>query len=145
MNSYKGYKELDCYKKSRDLRIYISGLTKKFPPDERYLLMSQSKRSSRSITATIAEGYGRYTYTDTRNFFIMARGSVTETMEHLTTAHDEKYITEEELKQGNEMCETSFKLINGYISWLDKLKANTKNAVNQIPNSQSPIPNGATG
>ncbi|MES1224582.1 MAG: four helix bundle protein, partial [Bacteroidota bacterium] len=141
MNSYKGYKELDCYKKSRELRIYISNLTKKFPSEEKYLLISQSKISSRSVTATIAEGYGRYTYTDTRNFFVMARGSVTETMEHIATAFDENYITEDEFKTGNEMCETSFKLINGYISWLDKSKAHTKVVSNPIPNSQSQIPN----
>ena len=136
MNSYLGFKELDCYKKSRELRIYISNLLKKFPAEEKYLLISQLKRSSRSVTATIAEGYGRYTYTDTRNFFIMARGSITETMEHFTTAFDEKYITEEELKHGNDMCETSFKLINGYIAWLDKSKSKSRTvAANPIPNS----------
>jgi four helix bundle protein len=135
MNTYKGYKELDCYKKSRELRIYISKLTKKFPVEEKYLLISQSKRSSRSVTATIAEGYGRYTYTDTRNFFIIARGSVTETMEHLATASDEGYITEAELKKGDEMCETCFKLINGFISYLDKSKAKAKTKSNPITNS----------
>lgn len=140
MNTYKGYKDLDCYKKSRELRIYISNLTKKFPADEKYLLLSQVKKSSRSVTATIAEGYGRYTYTDTRNFFIMARGSDTESMEHLATAFDEKYITAEELKNGDEMCETCFKLINGYISWLDKSKASARIAANPIPDSKSPIP-----
>src|SRR4051794_2219028 len=113
MTTYKGYKDLDCYKKSRELRIFISELVKKFPAEEKYMLISQSKRSSRSVTATIAEGYGRYTYTDTRNFFIMARGSVTETMEHLATAFDEEYITQDELSQGDELCETCFKLING--------------------------------
>ncbi len=92
MNQYKGYKELDCYKHARELRKSISTLTLKFPKEEKYELVSQIKRSSRSITANIAEGYGRYTYTDTRHFFIMARGSLTETMEHLLTAFDEKYI-----------------------------------------------------
>ena len=135
MNSYKGYKELDCYKKSRELRMYISQLCKKLPADEKYMLVAQIKRSSRSVTATIAEGYGRYTFTDTRNFFIIARGSVTETMEHLSTAFDEDYITLEELKMGEEICGISCKLINGYISWLDKSKANAKTASSQIPNS----------
>ena len=135
MNSYKGYKDLDCYKKSRELRMYISTLAKKFPKEERYLLISQSIRSSRSVTATIAEGYGRYTYTDTRNFFVMARGSITETMEHLTTATDEGYISNEELQKGEEMCETAFKLLNGYIAWLDKSKSKMKTAANPIPNS----------
>jgi four helix bundle protein len=104
------------------LRIFISELSKKFPAHEKFLLVSQIIDSSRSVTRNIAEGYGRYTFTDTRNFFIIARGSVTETMEHLTTAYDEQYISEEELKLGEEKCELVFKLINGYIAYLDKSK-----------------------
>jgi four helix bundle protein len=120
--NYKGYKELECYIQARLLRVYISQLTKKFPAHEKFLLTAQVIDSSRSVTRNIAEGYGRYTYTDTRNFFIIARGSVTETMEHLATACDEKYIVEEELKIGEQKCETVFKLINGYIAYLDKSK-----------------------
>jgi four helix bundle protein len=135
--NYKGYKDLDCYIQARVLRKFISELAKKFPPSEKYLLISQIIRSSRSVTANIAEGYGRYTYTDTRNFFIIARGSVTETMEHLATAVDENYISEEELTEGEQKCETVFKLINGYISWLDK-----SNKLKRVakPNSKSQIP-----
>jgi len=51
----------------------------------------------------------------------------------LATAFDEKYITEEDLKNGNDMCE-SFKLINGYIAWLDKSKIKGKTVTNPIPN-----------
>ncbi len=120
--NYCGYKDLECYKQARELRIFISALVKTFPPQERFLLTNQILRSSRSITANIAEGYGRFTYTDTRNFFIIARGSVTETMEHLCTAFDENYIDEACLNAGNEKCELVFKLINGYISYLDKSK-----------------------
>ncbi|MGZ8557041.1 MAG: four helix bundle protein [Chitinophagaceae bacterium] len=117
---YKGYKELECYIQARLLRMYVSNLNKKFPAHEKFLLTSQIIDSSRSVTRNIAEGYGRYTYTDTRHFFIIARGSVTETMEHFTTAHDEKYIVDEELVTGEQKCEIVFKLINGYIAYLDK-------------------------
>lgn len=120
--NYKGYKELECYIQAKMLRIYISALAKKFPANEKFLLTSQVIDSSRSITRNIAEGYGRFTYADTRNFFIIARGSVTETMDHLSVAFDEKYISEIELKEGEEKCELVFKLINGYISYLDKSK-----------------------
>ena len=121
--NYKGYKELESYIKARELRISISELVKKFPASEKFQLISQIIRSSRSITANIAEGYGRFTYTDTRHFFIIARGSTTETMEHLTTAFDEKYIVEDELNLFDEKCQTIIKLINGYINFLDKSKA----------------------
>ena len=119
---YKGYKELKCYIQAKLLRVFISELSKKFPAHEKFLLIAQIIDSSRSITRNIAEGYGRYTYTDTRNFFIIARGSVTETIEHLSTAYDEHYISEEELRIGEEKCELVFKLINGYIAYLDKSK-----------------------
>jgi len=74
----------------------------------------------------LQRGYGRYTFTDTRHFFIIARGSVTESMEHLSTAFDEKYITEDELKGGEEKCELVFKLINGYIAYLDRSRKQMK-------------------
>ncbi len=125
--NYKGYKELECYKQARELRIFVCGLAKKFPSSEKFLLTAQILDSSRSVTANIAEGYGRFTYTDTRNFFIIARGSATETMEHLCTAFDETFITIDELKVGEEKCELVFKLINGYISYLDKSKVSTSN------------------
>ena len=63
--NYKGYKELECYIQARLLGMYISELVKKFPQSEKFLLTAQIIDSSRSITRNIAEGYGRYTYTDT--------------------------------------------------------------------------------
>lgn len=120
--NYRGYKDLECYKQAKELRMFISELTKKFPAAEKFLLTAQIIDCSRSITRNIAEGYGRYTYNDTRNFFIIARGSVTETMEQLSTALDEKYISNIELKAGEEKCELVFKLINGYIAYLDRSK-----------------------
>jgi four helix bundle protein len=121
---YKGYKDLECYKQAKLLRIFISEVSKLFPSHEKFLLISQIIDCSRSITRNIAEGYGRFTYADTKNFFIIARGSVTETMEQLTTAFDEKYISETILNEGEEKCELVFKLINGYIHYLEKSKQN---------------------
>ncbi|MBL7703187.1 MAG: four helix bundle protein [Ferruginibacter sp.] len=132
--NYRGYKDLECYIKARELRKFISELAKKFPPQDKFLLTAQIIDCSRSITRNIAEGYGRYTFTDTRNFFIISRGSVTETMEQLTTAFDEKYITEDELKKGEEDCEHVFKLINGYIAYLDKSKKQMVQPFNLNPN-----------
>lgn len=121
-NSYKGFKELDCWKKGRELRNRISILVKKLPPEEKFQLASQMIRASRSVTNNMAEGYGRYIYSDTRHFFIQARGSVTETIDHLVIAFDENYISQEDFLEIEIMCETVFKLINGYINYLDKQK-----------------------
>ncbi len=132
--NYKGYKDLECYIKARELRIFISALIKNFPSHEKFLLTAQIIDCSRSVSRNIAEGYGRYTFSDTRNFFFISRGSVTETMEQLSTAFDEKYITEEELKTGEEKCEHVFKLINGYIAYLDKSKKQGVQHSNPNPN-----------
>ena len=134
---YKGYKELKCYIEARLLRKFISVLVKKFPSHEKFLLTAQIIDSSRSITRNMAEGYGRYTYSDTRNFFIIARGSVTETMENLATAFDESYITPDELTAGEQKCELVFKLTNGYISYPDKSNA-SKNISNKASKFQTP-------
>lgn len=123
---YRGFKELESYIKARALRNEISSLVKSFPVSEQYQITKQIIRSSRSITANIAEGYGRYTYSDTRNFFIITRGSAIETMEHLTTAFDENYITKETLDIFEDKCEVVIKLINGYINYLGKSKVTKK-------------------
>ena len=133
--NYKGYKDLECYIKARELRIFISDLVKKFPSHEKFILTTQIVDCSRSVSRNIAEGYGRYTFTDTRHFFIISRGSTTETMEQLATAFDEKYITEEELRAGEDKCEQVFKLINGYIAYLDKSKKQVVQYSNPNPNS----------
>lgn len=124
--NYKGYKELECYKEGRRLRIYISELVKNFPKHEKFLLTAQITDAARSVTNNIAEGYGRFTYADTKNFFIIARGSTTETMDHLSIAFDEKYISADELQEGESRCELVCKLINGYIGYLDKSRNSSK-------------------
>ena len=123
MNSsprHKGFKDLECWKKARELRKKISDLVKRFPVEEKYMLVSQMKRCSRSITNNICEGYGRFTYTDTRHFFIQARGSISELIDHLTIAFDENYITQNELNEMEGNCESVLILVNGYIVYLDR-------------------------
>jgi four helix bundle protein len=119
---YGGFKDLECWKMARELRNKVRILVRKFPSEEKFRLTAQIIASTRSVTSNIAEGYGRYTYSDTRHFFVHARGSVTETMDHLTVALDENYITHVELDELDVICETVFKLINGYIAYLDRVK-----------------------
>jgi len=63
-----GFEDLDVWKKSRDFRIEISDLIKKFPAEEKYRLTDQLIRASRSVTANIAEGHGRFHYLDNLKF-----------------------------------------------------------------------------
>ena len=96
--NYLNFTDLEVYKECRQLRINISNLVKtNFPIDEKFKLSDQILRSSRSVTVCIAEGYGRYYFKENIQFCRNSRGSLTETLEHLITAFDEKYISEQVL------------------------------------------------
>ncbi|MDP9048510.1 MAG: four helix bundle protein [Bacteroidota bacterium] len=108
------FTELEVWKQSRKIRKWISELVKNFPSEEKYRLADQIIRSSRSIGNNIAEGHGRFHYQDNIRFCIMARGSLSETLDHLIIALDEKIITEEILLSFQTEYETCLKMLNGY-------------------------------
>ena len=56
------YQDLLAYRKSVDLAMEIFNITKKFPKEERYSLTDQIRRSSRSVSANIAESYAKRLY-----------------------------------------------------------------------------------
>lgn len=58
----KHLRELLAYHKAFDLAMEIFNLTKTFPEEERYGLVSQVRRSSRSVCSNIAEGYRKRRY-----------------------------------------------------------------------------------
>ena len=76
--------------------------------------------SAGSITANIAEGYGRFHYLDNAKFCSNARGSCAETLDHLITAHDECMISAELLLTGRTKVDFAQKLLNGYMSYLKR-------------------------
>lgn len=114
----KAFTDLEVWKKSRVLRNDISKLTKSFPPEEKYRLTDQVIRSSRSIGNNIAEGHGRFHYNDSSKFLVTARGSATETLDHLIIALDEGYITEEIFNNFKSDIDESLRMLNGYINYL---------------------------
>lgn len=124
---YKGgFRELEAWKQARIFRQQIIEDCKHFPKEERFLLTAQLKDASRSVTANIAEGYGRYNYQETTQFFRQARGSLTESLDHLITAVDEGYIAAAIFSQREMQYEKVLKLINGYIAFLQKAKQYAK-------------------
>jgi len=120
----KGFEELEAWKEGRNFRKSISGLIKTFPKHEQFELSSQLRRASRSITANIAEGYGRFHYQENIQFCRHSRGSLEECKDHLYTAFDEEYIDQQKLDELFEQHKKCISLLNGYIAWLKKQKDN---------------------
>ena len=117
-----GFEELEVWKKTSAFKKEIRALTKTFPPEEKYRLVDQIIRSSRSINALLAEGHGRFTYADQLHFCIQARGSLSETINHLMDAFDEEYISEERLNYFKQRGKEIEKTLNGYITYLRNKK-----------------------
>lgn len=117
----QSFEELDCWKASRELRLFIAReILPKLPKEERFRMGDQMIRAARSITANIAEGYGRFHYLDNAKFCSNARGSCHEVLDHLITACDEGTITTEMLKRGRDLTIKSLCLLNGYMSYLKR-------------------------
>ena len=118
----KDFRDLEVWKEARRFRNKIFVLTKTFPTDEKYKLVDQVIRSSRSVSANITEGYGRYHYQDNIRFCWQARGSLSETLDHLICAHDSAYIDEQIFKEFESDYNQVLKLLNGYIAYLKSRK-----------------------
>jgi four helix bundle protein len=112
------FTDLETWKQASKIRNVISGLVKNFPAEEKYRLTDQIIRSSRSIGNNLAEGHGRFHYQDNIRFCIMARGSLTETLDHLMIALDEDIITNDTLQSFQAEYDSCLRLINGYIQYL---------------------------
>lgn len=115
-----GFEELELWKIVRRFKNNIQELTKQFPNEERFRLTDQIIRSSRSINALIVEGHGRFTYPDQIHFCIQARGSLFETINHLTDALDENYLDTEQFNLLKNEAKSIEKILNGYLSYLRK-------------------------
>lgn len=92
----KSYKDLNVYNQSYKVAMEIFNITKKFPREEVYSLTDQIRRSSRSISVNIVEGWAKRKY---ESIFLqhlcIANGSCEETKVWLKFAKDCNYISEE--------------------------------------------------
>ena len=128
MSSLRSFEDLECWKSARDLRIFVSKqILPKFPTEEKFALTSQLRRSSRSVSDNIAEGYGRFHYQENIQFCRIGRGSLCESLNQVITAHDEYYIDDNLLKEFRIKYERTLLLLNGYINYLGKAKLTSNN------------------
>lgn len=127
---YNSFVELNVWKECRILRKKISALVNQFPVSEKYNLTNQILRASKSPCSNIAEGHGRFHCQENIQFCRIARGSLYETLNHLTDALDNGYISLGEFNEHEAQIELCIKLTNGYISFLEKQKEKNKSTDN---------------
>jgi four helix bundle protein len=114
------FTDLIAWKKSYEFVKTVYQVTKNFPSEERFGLTSQLRRSVTSITANIAEGFGRFYFKDKVRFYYQARGSNSESQNHLILAQDLNFVTSEEFTSLDRLAQDSYQTICGLIRSITK-------------------------
>lgn len=87
-DNVKSWRDLLVWQKAHAATLEVYRITRAFPADERYRLTDQLCRAASSVPANIAEGKGRGSLAEFRQFLIIARGSIEETRYLLLLAKD---------------------------------------------------------
>lgn len=109
------FRMLDAWKEGHKLVLLVYRITKSFPKEEIFGLVSQMRRCAISITSNIAEGFSRQSYKEKVQFYAMALGSVTELQNQLLIARDVGFINQNTFQQLAEQTIIVHKIINGLI------------------------------
>ncbi len=112
------FEKLEVYQRAVDFANVVYKLTKNFPKNEQFGIVSQLRRASLSISLNIAEGTGRYNNPERRQFYRMGRASIHECVPLLELSFRQDYIDlkrHEELKQE---CVGLAKMVSGLINSL---------------------------
>lgn len=108
------FTDLEVWKESHQIVLRVYALTKKFPDDERFGLVSQMRRAAVSIPANIAEGFKRRGLQDKIRFYNVAEGSLEELKYFFILSKDLAYLASntDELSR----ADTVGKLLYGLIA-----------------------------
>lgn len=115
-----GYRKLNAYIAANCLVIEIYKITKTYPKDELFGLVSQMRRAAVSVTANIVEGYSRRTNKEKINFYYMSRGSLSEIEYYIDLSLELGYIRKEEHNNLLKLRSDAGKLLNGLIRYMEK-------------------------
>jgi four helix bundle protein len=121
-DSTRNFKDLECWKAAREVRIYVRDLITTFPRFETFDLTENIRLAARSITRNISEGYGRFNFQENIQFCKVARGSLYEIWDDLITSYDEGYIQKDQLEKVSVLIEEAIRTLNGYIVYMERNK-----------------------
>ena len=115
MGQIKSFEDLDVWRVGREIRRDLYELTAHLPKQEQYCLGQQIRRAAVSLTANIAEGYGRFHFKENIQFCRIARGSAHELLDHLITCKDQGYVDARLYEILRAQLNRFVQLINGYV------------------------------
>lgn len=109
----KSVEDLDVFKLSHEMTLSIYQITKNFPFEERFGLVSQMRRAAYSVPMNLAEGSHRLNTKEYRQFVGIAKGSVGEMKYQLLLARDLEYINEDKYTELKSSYERISQMLTG--------------------------------
>lgn len=111
----QSFTDLHVWQEGHKLVLLVYKTTKSFPREETYSLVDQMRRAAASITANLAEGFGRQTYKEKLQYYYMAQGSLTELKNFILIAKDVGYLKESVLKELVYQANITHQILQGFI------------------------------
>ena len=118
----KNYRELNVWKKGIEVVKITYQVSKRFPAEEKYGIVSQMTRAAVSIPANIAEGSSRNSDKDYARFLQIALGSAFELQTYFVIGKEMGWLTANEIEVADKLLEEEIKMIQAF---LKKLLANS--------------------
>lgn len=109
------FTDLEVWKNSHELTIFIYKITKSFPKEEIFGITSQIRRASVSIESNIAEGFSRFHFKDRLNFYYQSRGSASEVQTQLLIVKDLEYISQSDFNKAFDLSQKVLIILSGLI------------------------------
>ena len=110
--------QIQIWKEAMSLVEEIYKMTRKFPDDERYGVISQIQRAAVSVPVNIAEGRGRHHTKEQIQFFYTSRGSLYEVVTLLKLSLSLKFINQKQHDEAVNKCENILRKLSGLINAL---------------------------
>ncbi|TKJ40048.1 four helix bundle protein [candidate division LCP-89 bacterium B3_LCP] len=107
------YKDLTTWQKAYTFTLSVYEITRNYPKEELFGLVSQMRRAASSIPVNIAEGSMRRSKKEFRRFIRIAQGSMAEMEVWIKLSFDLKYINKESFNQISFECDEVGKLLEG--------------------------------
>ena len=107
------FEKLECWQQARELAVWVYHVTKDFPVEEKFGIISQMRRATVSIASNLAEGTSRKTAKDQSHFSTISYSSTIELLNDLIIANDLKFLTDKQYMEGREKIEKQTLLIAG--------------------------------
>jgi four helix bundle protein len=122
----RGFEDLECYQLALEVMMKIHDFSKTLPPDEKYDLYAQIRRSAKGVTGNIGEAYGRYHYLDSLRFYSIARGELSETLARLIDAKVLGYIDQSSFEDLYNLIRKTEQALNGFMSYVRRQRAGSQ-------------------